>query len=122
MEGNDIFAGLSFPYGDTYASLILGGWSGIVNGLSSIDNRDASENETTKHFTLDNQRWYKVELYVTTDSIKALVDSEKVFDVATTGKRIHLRPGSFADGLTFWSYLSTGEIRDVRVKELGIRN
>jgi len=46
VEGIDIFAGLTFPYGNTFASLIFGGWGGMVNGLSSIDGYDASENRS----------------------------------------------------------------------------
>ena len=118
VAGNDIFAGLTFPYGDTFASLIFGGWGGIVNGLSSIDGYDASENETTLHFSLRNNHWYPVQLRVTTDSIRAVVGMEKIVDLATAGKDIHLRSENLDTGLTFWTYLSTGEIRNIRIKKL----
>ena len=117
-EGHDIFAGLSFPYGETFASLIFGGWGGIVNGLSSINGYDASENETTRHFILTDNQWYQVQLRVTTDSIRAIVGTEQVIDIATAGKDIHLRPGLSNTGLTLWSYLTTGEIRNLRIKKL----
>ena len=116
--GNDIFAGLSFPYKDTFASLIIGGWGGIVAGLSSIDGYDASENETTQYFSQQNNIWYSIQLRVTTDSISAIINTEPVFNITTAGKKIHLRPGSVADGLTLWTYLSTGEIRNLRIKRL----
>jgi len=118
MEGHDIFAALSFPYGDTYASLIFGGWGGIVNGLSSIDGYDASENETTRHFIQTDKEWYQVQLRVTPDSIRAIVGQEQVIDIATAGKEIHLRPGLPDTGLTLWTYLTTGEIRNLRFKRL----
>ena len=118
VEGHDIFAALSFPYGDTFASLILGGWAGIVNGLSCIDGNDASDNETTNHFVLENNIWYPVELRVTTDSICANVGTEQVFALATAGKKLHLRPGSYTEKLTLWTYLTTGEIRNFRIKKL----
>ena len=117
-EGHDIFAALSFPYGDTFASLIFGGWGGIVNGLSSINGYDASENETTRHFILADNEWYQVQLRVTTDTIRAIVGAEQVIDMVTTGKDIHLRPGLSNTGLTLWSYLTTGEIRNLRIKKL----
>ena len=118
VEGHDIFAGLSFPYGDTFASLILGGWAGIVNGLSCINGYDASENETTRLFSLKDNEWYPVQLCVTTDSIRATVGSDQVVDMATAGKKIHLRGGLMNSGLTLWTYLSTGEIRNLRIKKL----
>ena len=118
VEGLDIFAGLSFPYGDASASLIFGGWGGIVNGLSSIDGYDASENETTRLFSLTDNQWYPVQLYVTTDSIRATVGNEQVVDIATAGKKIHLRSGLADTGFTLWTYLSTGEIRNIRIKRL----
>ena len=117
-EGHDIFAGLSFPYGDTFASLIIGGWGGIVNGLSCVDGYDASDNETTRNFSLHDNEWYPVQLRVTTDSIRAIVGPEQVIDLATTGKDIHLRPGLSNTGLTLWTYLTTGEIRNLRIKRL----
>lgn len=117
-KGFDIFAGLSFPYNDTFASLIFSGWRGIVNGLSSINGYDASENETTQHFSHYDNKWYAVELRATTDSIIAYVGSELVVDIATVGKNIHLRYGLDDTSLTLWSYQSTGEIRDIRIKKL----
>ena len=118
VEGHDIFAGLSFPYDDTFATLIFAGWAGIVSGLSCIDGYDASQNETTKHIFYDDNRWYPVQLRVTSDSIQAVIDTVKVVDIATAGKRIHLRGGTFATSLTLTSYRSTGEIRNIRFKKL----
>ena len=118
VEGNDIFAGLTFPYKDTSASLIIGGWGGIMNGLSSIDGYDASQNETTQIFSISNDRWYPVQLRVTTDSIRAFIGDEKVVNLATAGKELHLRGDLIDTGFTLWTYLSTGEIRNLRIKKL----
>ena len=118
VAGRDIFAALTFPYGDTYASLIFSGWGGMINGLSSIDGYDASENETSKLSSLDDNQWYTVELRVTTDSIRAVVGSEQVVDIATAGKQLHLRSNLLDTGLCLWTYLSKGEIRNIRIKSL----
>ena len=118
VQGYDIFAGLSFPYKDTFASLILGGWGGIVNGISCVDGFDASDNETTQHFSLNNNEWYPVQLFVTTDSIRAFVGDKQAVNLATAGKNLYLRPGSYTTSLTLWTYLTTGEIRDLRIKKL----
>ena len=118
VEGRDIFAGLTFRYGDTSASFVFGGWGGIVNGLSSVDGYDASGNETTQIFGFRNNQWYQVQLRVTTDSIRAFIGTDPVVDLATAGKDIHLRDEILDTGLTLWTYLSTGEIRNLRIKEL----
>ena len=116
--GSDIFAGLTFPYMDTFASLIFGGWGGQVNGLSSIDGYDASQNETTRFFSLRNNYWYPVHLRVTTDSIRAIVGSDTVVDIATAGKYIHLRSDLLDTGFTLWNYVSAGEIRNLRIRRV----
>ena len=118
MEGNDIFGGLSFPYKDSFATLIVGGWGGIVCGLSSIDGRDASQNETTKFIHFKDKQWYPVYLRVTSDSISAVIDTVQVFNISTAGKHIHLRGGTLAPDLTLSTYLTTGEIRNLRIKKL----
>jgi len=117
-EGIDFFATLSFPYNDTFASLILGGWSGIIVGISSIDGWDASENETTRRLFLEDKQWYQIELRVTPDSIRAFIDTQPVIELSTVGKKIHLRPGTYATSFTFMSYQTTGEIRNIRIKNL----
>src|SRR6185436_8655928 len=48
VKGDDFFCGLTFPVRDSYCSFIVGGWAGSVVGISSIDGRDASENDTTQ--------------------------------------------------------------------------
>ena len=47
VAGNDFFCGITFPVGKRFCSLIVGGWGGATVGLSSIDGKDAAENETT---------------------------------------------------------------------------
>ena len=118
MEGNDIFGAVSFPYGNTFATLVVGGWAGMVCGLSCIDGKDASENETTKFIYLKDKQWYPVRLRVTPDSIRAVIDTVQVVDIATAGKRIHLRGGTLASSLTLSTYQTTGEIRNLRIKKL----
>ena len=44
--GSDFFCGLTFPFKESHATLILGGWGGSLIGISSLDDFDASENET----------------------------------------------------------------------------
>jgi hypothetical protein len=43
-EGRDFFGTLTFPVYDTFCTLVVGGWGGMLVGLSSLDDMDASEN------------------------------------------------------------------------------
>src|SRR5207253_11211874 len=74
---SDFFCGLTVPVGETFCSLIVGGWGGSLVGISSFDGMDASENETTKFMNIENGRWYRIRLRVTKDKIQAWIDKEK---------------------------------------------
>ena len=87
VAGNDFFCGLTFPVGKSPCSLIIGGWGGATVGLSSIDGKDAAENETTSIRNFDKNRWYHIRLTVTDNFIKSWIDSTKVIDF-TIGKKI----------------------------------
>jgi len=80
IDGSDFLCGLTFPVEKSYASLILGGWGGGVVGISSIDGRDASENDTTKYMSFAKNKWFKVRLRVTPDKLEAWLDGQKVVD------------------------------------------
>jgi len=118
VAGSDIFAGFTFIYDDTAASIVFGGWGGVVNGLSSINGYDASENETCQRFSWSNDRWYPVLLRVTPDSIRASVGLDIIVDIATAGKDIHLRADYLDTGFTLWTYNTTGEIRNIRIRTI----
>ena len=93
VMGSDFFCGLTVPVGDTFCSLIVGGWGGSLVGISSLDGMDASENETTKFTSFETGRWYRIRLRVTEKKIEAWIDKEKLVDVVTTDKRLSVRPG-----------------------------
>jgi hypothetical protein len=93
IKGDDFMCGLTFPVGDSHASLILGGWGGTVVGISSIDNSDASENATGKFMTFTTDKWYRVKVRVKPKSIEAWLDEKLIVDVDTTDRKISLRPG-----------------------------
>jgi hypothetical protein len=83
--GNDFFCGLTFPVGQSSCSLILGGWGGTTVGLSNIDGRDASENETTREIRFEDRRWYRVKVSVTASHIRAWLDETPIVEVALAG-------------------------------------
>ena len=118
VEGSDFFCGLTFMTGTNPCSLIIGGWGGGLVGLSSLDGDDASSNETTKHMSFDNGKWYAVRLRVLPNKIQAWINNEKVVDVDTTDRRISTRyevEPSIPLGFSTWS--TTGALRNIRLKK-----
>ena len=69
VNGTDFFGLLTFPVGDSHASLVTGGWGGAVTGISSINSMDASENDTTVYLKFNKNQWYKFRLRVTPDNL-----------------------------------------------------
>jgi hypothetical protein len=118
LEGDDFFCGLTFPVGDSFCSLIIGGWGGGVVGLSSLDGNDASENETTRAMFLDKNRWYQVRLRVTPKKIEAWLDKEKIVDVAIAGRQVTVRPGPIfqSEPLGVATYETTAGIREFKLR------
>lgn len=115
--GLDFFCTTTFPVGNDHCSLVVGGWAGSVVGLSSIDGKDASRNETRKEMFFDNNRWYKVRIRVTPEKIAAWIDDAPVVNFAIKGHKISIRPEcdlSRPFGICTWS--STGVVRDIRVR------
>lgn len=53
LAGNDFFASLTFPVGDSFRTFVTGGWGGDIVGLSSIDGWDAPENETRPYLNFE---------------------------------------------------------------------
>lgn len=120
VSGSDFFCGLTVPAGDTFCSLIVGGWGGSLVGISSFDGMDASENETTKFANFEQGRWYRIRLRVTEKKIEGWIDQDKMVDVVTTGKRISLRPGdielSKPFGLAAWQ--TTAAMREIKMRRV----
>lgn len=120
VEGRDFFCGLTFPVGSAACSLIIGGWGGMVVGISSIDHSDASENETTSAKTFASQRWYRIRLRVTDAKVEAWIDDENVVDLEREGKRLSLRGGDIELALPFGisTYQTKAAIRSFSLRRL----
>lgn len=119
VEGYDFFCGLTFPVREDHCSLIVGGWSGGVSGLSCLDWQDASENETTTYQPFETGRWYHIRLQVMPERIKAWIDDKEIVDVDISDKKITVRnevepskPFGFA------SWRTTAALRNIRIREL----
>ena len=119
LNGNDFFCTTTFPVGDDFCSLVVGGWGGTVVGLSRIDGSDAVDNETMQIKQFKKDQWYRVRIMVTPQKIEAWIDDEKLVDLATKGKKISLRGECEASkpfGIATWR--TEGAVRDVRVRSL----
>ncbi len=120
LDGSDFFCGFTFPVGSTACSFIVGGWSGMVVGISSIDYADASENETTTGMDFAINRWYRIRVRVTPTKIEAWIDDQQMVDLTTTGKKISMRPGDIQQSMPLGiaTYMTSAAIRDIRLRRL----
>lgn len=122
VDGTDFFCAVTFPARgvDECVTFVVGGWGGGTVGISSIDGKDASENETTTYGKFETDVWYAIRLVRKGERIEAWIDGEKVVDVDTTGKVLALRPGPIEEcapfGLATWQ--TTGLIQNARWRRL----
>jgi hypothetical protein len=119
VSGSDFFAGVTFPVGDSFCSLILGGWGGSVVGLSSINGMDASENSTSQSIEFESGRWYNVRIRVTPARIEAWLDDRQIIDVETKGQKLDVRievEPSQPLGVASWR--TKAALRDIRLRRL----
>ena len=119
VAGNDFFCGLTFPVGKSSCSLIIGGWGGATVGLSSINGKDAAENETTSIRNFEKNRWYHIRLVVTDNFIKSWIDSTIVIDFKIGDKKLSIRPEvelSRPFGIASWN--TTSAIRNIRLQRI----
>lgn len=91
VDGTDFFCGLTFPVGESHCTYILGGWGGSTIGLSNIDGKDASENDTTQYRRFEKEQWYHIRVRVTDERIQAWIDDDRIIDQDIRDRRISTR-------------------------------
>ena len=121
VEGSDFFCGLTFPYGETHCTFVVGGWGGSLVGLSSINGDDASENETMKFKKFEKGRWYKIRVRVTEAKIEAWIDDEQMLNLETTGKKITMRPGEIelSKPCGIAAFRTQAAVREMKLRAIG---
>ena len=118
--GNDFFCGLTFPFKESHATLILGGWGGSLIGISSLDDFDASENDTGDAYVFEDKKWYDIRLRVTEEKLQVWLDDKMVIDTDVEGRKVSMRFGEIEMSVPFGicTYATTGVIRDIKIKKL----
>lgn len=120
LEGEDFFCGLTFPVGASACSFIVGGWGGMVVGLSSVDHFDASDNETSTGMEFKDNRWYRIRVRVTEKKIEAWIDEKPMVDLETTGRKITLRWGEIDKSLPLGvaAFMTRAALKEIRIRRL----
>ncbi len=122
VNGTDFFCAVTFPARgvEECVTLIVGGWGGSLVGISSIDGKDASENDAQKIHTFETDVWYQIRLVRHGEKLMVWIDGEKLIDIDTTGKALALRQGGIEEcapfGLATWQ--TTARIKDIRWRGL----
>lgn len=118
LDGSDFFAGITFPVKDSFCTWINGGWGGTVVGLSSLDDDDASENDTSTARDFVKGRWYAFRLSVTEKRIQGWIDGELIIDADIVGRKVGLRPGEMdlSTPLGFATYSTVAGLRKIEYR------
>ena len=118
--GSDFFCGLTFPFKESHATLILGGWGGSLIGISSLDDFDASENDTGDAYVFEDKKWYDVRLRVTAEKLQVWLDDKMVIDSDVEGRKVSMRFGEIEMSVPFGicTYATTGVLRNIKIKKL----
>ena len=118
-EGFDFFCAVTFPVAKSHASLVLGGWGGGVVGISSIDDRDASDNQTTMFRDFKNNQWYRARIRIEETRLVVWIDDKLQFEHPRKDHKFDIRyemdpctPFGLAN------YQCKSEIRKVRIRQL----
>ena len=119
VDGSDFFCGLTFPVGEGYVSLILGGWGGMAVGLSNVDDMSAIENATTQGIEFVKNKWYFIKVSVSEGYVRVWLDDKKIIEQVIAGKRFNVWPQKeLVRPLGVATYCTVGAIRRFAVKRL----
>ncbi len=119
LKGEDFFAAATFPVGDSFLTLVNGGWGGHITGLSSLDGMDASENETSHFVKYRDNTWYRFRVRVTPEVIRCWLDDEPIITVRHRDRQLGTRIETRASQpLGFATWETSGALRHITVRKL----
>lgn len=117
--GTDFFCGLTFPVGEDFATVVLGGWGGGLCGLSCVDGQDASDNPTRSLRGFVTGQDYLLRVRVDPEAIEAWLDGEPLLRQERQGHTFELRPEVLASRpLGVASFATTARLRALRLRPL----
>ena len=119
VEGDDFFCGLTFPYKDSHATLVCGGWGGGLVGISSFDDMDASENETSSFYEFKKGTWYDIRLRVRDNRIKAWINGKQIIDAEPGQRKVGTRievDDSIPLGIATWH--TKAALKDLKIRRV----
>jgi hypothetical protein len=119
VDGSDFFLGIVFPVGKDTCSFVAGGWGGGVTGLSSVDQMNASENETASDQNYKKNQWYTFRLIVTPAKIEVWWDAKQVVNLELANRQISVHPAvESAAPLGLTNYQTASLFRNIKLKRL----
>lgn len=119
ISGIDFFCGLTFPTARGELTLVLGGWGGTVCGLSSLDGRDASDNETRTLRHFPEGRDVAVRIRVDGDDVRVFVDGAPFLAADLAGRQVSMRAEvEPCRPFGFCCYLTTARLAGLRWRPL----
>lgn len=122
LSGIDFFCGLTFPVGERWLTLVLGGWGGGVCGLSSLDGYDASDNDTRTLRWFENGRLYRTRVRVAGTRIAVTIDGEPFLATDVAGRELSLRPEvELSRPLGVAAFATEAAVRVLRWRPIGDR-
>jgi WD40 repeat protein len=116
--GAECFCELSFPVGSSLCALSVGALGGTVFGMSYLDGRGATENDTTRRVGLQPGQWYQVRVRVTEPSVEAWLGQEKLLDLPRADRRFVPQASAPLGTLTLASAGATSAVRNIQMRRL----
>ena len=92
LDGYDFFYALTFPVGETFCTLITGGWGGSCLGLSNVDHMPANSNATSRFLDFESNTWYAIRVRVTDERIQVWFDGDRQIDQPRAGHSFSIWP------------------------------
>ena len=93
---------------------------GSLIGISSLDDFDASENETGDAYIFEDNQWYDVRLKVTDSEFTVWIDGKSVIDCEVEGRRVGMRPGEIEMSvpLGICTFATTGVLKNIKLRKI----
>ena len=114
LQGNDFFASLTFPVGESFCTWVTGGWGGDVVRYFQHRRLGCCRQRNPDLFHLRDRTLVPLETAGIRRPGLAWIDDKQVIKVAIAGRKIGLRFGDMracSAPLGFASYLTAGGIR-----------